>query len=327
MLWIYSASASYFFFALTSIINRLLLAGPLPSAGAYAFTIAAAGIFTVFLIPFGFIVPSAPVIALAFLGGIAGIVAFLAYYQAIRLAAVSRIAPTVGAFQPIFTLVISALLVPQEFALTGKVLLAVVLLIAGTILLSIRAHDTAFSPHGRFGTFLAVFFPFRRSQNKHSPFAQTELRYAFLAALFFSLSLVLTKLVYRDIGFLNGLIWTNLGSFLVAPVLLLSPSVRNTLRSPAIWRKRFVLIPLMFEKSIGALGALLQQYSIFLVAYSQLALVHAMQGLQYVFLLFFVSLLALWKPELLREELTRRTLPYRAAGTLAIAAGLYVIVT
>lgn len=326
MLWFYPVSASYFFFALTSVINRLLLTGPLPNPGAYTFTIAAAGASAVLLIPFGFVVPAFSTIVLAFLAGIIGICAFFAYYHAIRIAAVSRVAPTVGALQPILTLGFSAVLAPNSFSLPAKTVLAILLLIAGTTLLSMRSQGGNTMRMLASSLFTPALFPFRRNAKTDTTFARKEILYALLAAACFSLSMVLTKIVYVHIGFLNGLIWTNLGSFIVAPVLLASPSIRAVVFSPHIWRRRRVLVPLFLEKSLGGLGSLLQQYSIFLVQYSQLALVHALQGLQYVFLLLFVSLLSLRKPELLHEELTRRTIPYRIAGTLAIAAGLYVAV-
>lgn len=304
MFWLYPALASYFLFSITSIFNRFLLAGPLPNAGAYAFTIAAAGGTVVVLIPFGFSVPENSTIIVALLAGIISIAAFVSLYHVIRIGSISRVIPTVGAMVPLLILGFTALIVPQEVIVSRKALLAILWLVIGTILLTIR------------------------SETKRSVLDRTsQYGLAALTALLFASSTVMSKFVYEDIGFLNGLIWVNFGSFLMVPVLLLFSSVRTFTLSPQTWKQKRLLLPLTLEKGTGALGSLLQQYAIFLVPFGQLALMNALQGIQYLFILIFVGVIGIRHPKFLGEQLTRRTLPFRISGVVAIILGLYAMAT
>ena len=62
------------------------------------------------------------------------------------------------------------------------------------------------------------------------------------------------------------------------------------------------------------------------VAIGSVAIVNALQGVQYAFLLLIVILLSIKYPKLLKEELTTETLAQKIIGIIFVGAGLVVLV-
>ncbi|MDP1709666.1 MAG: hypothetical protein Q8L21_02155, partial [Candidatus Komeilibacteria bacterium] len=79
----------------------------------------------------------------------------------------------------------------------------------------------------------------------------------------------------------------------------------------------------LFGQVAGAMSFVLVNYAISLAS---VTLVNALQGLQYVFLLIMVLLLAKWYPRVLSEHLKGWTLVQKIAAILLIGAGLILLV-
>lgn len=297
MFWIPVVLLAYLFFAFSALFDRFLLLGPLPSASAYAFTVAAAGGAALFLVPFGFTLLPPTTALIAIIAGLVSIGGFVSLYHAIRISHVSQVIPITGALVPLFTAALVDVWSPGALELTNQHLAAILLLVSGMILLSIQVAGSSRS--------ILPMLP-----------------YAILAALLFSVSTVFTKHVYLETTFINGLIWTNFGAFLAVPFLLLR-GARTTILNISTWKRRRLLVPLLSAKGIGAAGSLLQQYAIFRIPIGSLPLIHALQGAQYVFLFLFVLALGIRRPSLLKEEITRGTAIFRAIGTASVALGVF----
>lgn len=302
MLWFFAAIAAYFCFALSSTVDRFLLAGPLPHARLYAFSAGATGAFALLLVPFGFSVPQPPLMGAMLFAGALNVAALTALFHAVRQSHVSRIIPMVGAFSPFFIAIGATAIAPGALATTLAASGAIVPLILGTTLLAVRTERGS----------LRLSF--------------ADVRNAAFASLLLAAGIVLMKYIFINAAFINAIIWTNFGSLIAAgSILLLSQETRALALQRGTWFQRRVAVPILFGKAAGGAGSLLLLASIYFAKASQLTLIGALQGIQYLFLLSFVWLLSLKNPALLREEISARAVPLRLAGASAIAFGLYRI--
>ena len=301
MLWLIFTIVAYFFFALASLNDRYLLAGPLPKPLVYTFYVSIAGIFVTFLMPFGFLLPSVSFIFLSLGTGIFSVVGLYMLFHTVFHGNVSRVVPMVGTLLPIFTLILIFGLTGGEEVLPPRAAPAFLLFVIATLLLSLDFKTKRFFP------------------------SATDLVHVVITSFVFALTFVLTKVVYEELSFVNGFIWMRWGAFLAAVSLLIIPDVRRTVFKLNPLRRRRVYLPLLMGNGSGAIGFFLQQYAVSLAQFSQVALINALQGVQYIFLLIFVMILGLRKPKLLHEELTRTSFIFRILGVILVVTALYLL--
>jgi len=77
---------------------------------------------------------------------------------------------------------------------------------------------------------------------------------------------------------------------------------------------------------LGAGANILQNWAIALAPLAFVAVISALQGVQYVFLLIFAVLLSLKSPQILKEEISRKILFQKVIAILLIAGGLTLLV-
>jgi drug/metabolite transporter (DMT)-like permease len=315
MLWLSIAIISYAFFGFAALADRYLLAGPLPHPRAYAFYAGMSGMFAVVFVPFGlrayeaagfvipqlftFHVPPLPILGLSFAAAAVGVIALYLLYRAIFYGHISTTVPMIGALSPLVTIAISYAVVGEYINATATFWAALTLLIIGTVLLAFHSHP---------GKFV---------------FSIRDLRNAAYVSVFSGAAFVLTKLVFNEEGFFNGFIWIAWGGSVVALLFLLIPGTRlvvfekNPISNPRVW------FPFLVGKGAGTAGSLMQNISIFLAtSFSQLAIINALSGLQYFFILIFVAVFAIHNPHLLKEEASIASLSLRLAGAIIISIGL-----
>jgi len=301
MLWVVLTIVAYILFAFSALADRYLLAGPLRSPLVYTFYVSITSIFALALIPFGFFVPTLSFIGLSLAAGVTSVLALYSLHHAISQGSVSRIIPMVGALMPIITLILTLVIIGAYVpSLLGGVALA--LLIAATVLLSLNVIQGHLVP------------------------SLTDIVHVVITAFLFALFFVLLKVLYDNITFINGLIWTRIFAFLFALSFLLIPAVRQavfTKKNPM--KKKRVLVPALLGKGSGVLGGLFQQYAISIAAISQLAFINALQGVQYIALLVLVVLIAKHRPGLLKEGLGSTGILVRSGGIITLIAGLYLL--
>jgi len=146
MLWIYIAIISYLLFAVSSLADRHLLAGPLPRPRSYAFYIGITGILATVFIPFvDFHIPDPSIILLSLATGALGVITLTVFYRALFHGRVSTVVPTIGAITPFFTVGFALLIAGESFLFTEYYLGALFFLIVGTVLLSLRTYSGSFS--------------------------------------------------------------------------------------------------------------------------------------------------------------------------------------
>ena len=239
---------------------------------------------------------------MSFVTGGVGVIALYLFYRTIFYGKVSTAVPGVGAMIPLFTLAFSALVFGEELLITPNGAGALLLLIVGTVFLSLRVGE-----HG-------VALSYRNIANM------------VYAAAAFGLAFVLTKTVFQHETFITGFILMAWGGFLPSLLFLILPRTRTRAFKVSFFTTPRTALPFLIGKGAGSLGSLLQNYAIFLASVTQIAFISALTSFEYLFLLVLVVLLAVKNPKILKEELNKQSLVFRLVGIVAVSLGLILLV-
>lgn len=289
------ALAAYFLLALVGLIDKILLQTAIVSPRAYAFYVGALSILAVLLLPFGVVsVPGLRLALTALVSGVASVYALWAFYEALKSHEASRVIITVGALVPIFTLAFSIIFLNERFRLAQ--LLAFVLLVLGGVLISYQ-------------------------ENIRKPYTLELFHHAARAAVLFAVSFTLLRFVFLFEPFLNGLFWTRMGGVLGAVTIIAIPENFRRIYWATKKAPKNAPFPFLANQAMGGAGAILQGYAVFL---GSAALVGALQGVQYAFLLILIVFLSRYFPQL-KEEFSWRAIVQKALAIVLIAVGLVVL--
>ncbi len=313
MLWLPIIISAYFLLAVCSLIDKYLLSGPMPHPRVYAFYVGLTSIFVVALIPFvGFFVPETRVLLLSLFTGMVFVLALYWLYFSLHLFDASRVVPVIGGLSPFFVLFLIYLFSGGEIFLSFSKTLAFGLLVMGSVLVTLR---------------------------KETHVSLSVLRYSLITAFLFALEIVLAKYVYLNQPawnpFWNGFIWIKLGSVLAALVfLLISSELRRKIYKPkrtmigffsgleTKMRTAFILI---VNRGLGALANILQNWAVALAPLASVALINALQGLQYFFLILLALIIAFKYPKILKEEISPVIAFQKIIALLFIGSGLGIL--
>ncbi len=298
MNWLYIGLAAYFLNAVSFIVSKIMLTDLVPNSWVYTFLVNIVGILVIFLIPFGFFVPSLPVILAAFSSGITYVLALLVFYKLLSKEETSQVVPLAGGITPIFVFLM-AFLALGELLTVSQVIGFVLIVIGGFIV----AHEESWRERvAHMG--VKLFWG------------------SVLAALLFGISQVLMKFVFNNGPFVNGFIWRGFGAVLGALILLLPSKPRKEIfdafRQSSV-KTRFVFI-------VGQVAALL---SFVLVNYAfslgPVSLVNALSGIQYAFLFAFIVFLSRKFPKILKEPLKPEIVKQKVWSIVLITVGVFAL--
>lgn len=253
MVWIYLALWAYFLNALSFIIDKYLLAAPIPRPFVYAFWVAALSAVAVVLIPFGVSWISPGMFLVSFLSGLSFFFGLIFFYKSLKQGDVSVGATKTGTFTVLFSYLFSPVILGGGNAVPD--LIAFLLLLVGIAVL------------GRIG--------------------KSILPFSVASGALFGLSLVILKFVFGQTDFINGIFWTRMGFVLSAIVPLAVPQLRmqvlESLKTPPRSRTIFV-----FNKIVAGCGFLSLYYAIQL---GNVVVVNSLLGLQFAFVFLLAVLL------------------------------------
>src|SRR5689334_1381989 len=256
---------------ITLVWDKILLKKPeTRNLFAYVFWLGFISIFGVALAPFGFRMPKASVIALAFGAGLLHMAAMFFYYAALKAGEASQTLAVMGGFSPVATALISIPLLRNpiggQAALGGFLLLV----IGGFVMFVSEKTDIA-----------------------------KVLPNTLLASVSYGLVNVLQKRAFDQTNFVSGYVLFTLGTFTGALLLLTRASWRRQIfkkherSGPRNWFWYFI------NRFLNGLGSFLVFYAISL---TRPALVDAITGLRYV-IIFGVSYgVTVLRPRWLRED-------------------------
>lgn len=298
MIWFLITIIAYFLYALVAVIDKYLISKRLPQPAVYAFFVGILGILAIFLIPFGFHLPSFPILLLSFIAGLSFTFALFYLFNALKFEETTKIIPFMGGLQPIFIFILSFVFLKEKLANTQ--LTAFVFLVLGTIFITFDFHSKKF-------------------------LKEKGVLCAFVSTFLFALSYFLTKAVYQKHPFISSFVWIRLGSFFGALSFLISGKIRqkliNTIR-PRVGRRRGTSFIFFFGQACGALSFFLINYAIKL---NSVSLVNALQATQYIFLLIMTIIISKNFPQVLEEKSTFENLRRKVIAIIFIGLGLWLI--
>ena len=307
--WALIASAAYFCQAINIILDKILLGERrIASPISYAFYGGVWSILALMLAPLGmkvlsfadFFMPSPRLILLAFASGAASIFALWTFYAAVKAGEPTRVATALGGLSPGFVLLLSFLF----FGVSpdAKQLAAVAFFICGGLLVSYRRRDMekTFLPHE---SFLLIV----------------------LAAFLFAVTFTVEKVIFNDAPFVQGFVWTRIGAFVTATSLLLFPVLRAGIRrwSPRTDARTSGLF--IVNKLIGASVFFLLSVAISIAHSSEISIINAMQGFQYMLVFVLALAYSFWRPALLSERLDAGAVMRKILAIALISLGFYLL--
>jgi len=298
MLWLTAIIFSYLFFALASLGDKIVLAGP-SKPKTYTFLVGALSLLSVLLIPFvefGF--PSLIGWGFIILEAIVYVAGLYAMFYALDRFDVSKVISVIGATQPIIIALLTILYWGYQ-GIKGNEALAFVILLTGSALISVdknlRIDRKAF--------FLSL-----------------------TTAVLFSLDFVFTKFIYNEMPFWQGFIWMRIVSFVIVLFFFLDKGFRKEIKEGNGESKKRTGIIFIVAQMFGGLAGILQSLAISLVPVTYLAIMNSMKGIQYAFLFILVVLFSIFLPRVLKEEMSKRAIIQKIISILLIGLGLAILV-
>ncbi len=320
-MWLIIAISAYFINAGVYVADKFLLSKKIHSSITYAFYVGIWSIFNIVLLVFNPWLPTRGELVLDLSAGMLFLVTLVFWYKALHQSEATRVVPIVGALVPIFSFLFSYIFFRE--ILTERQFLAFFILISGGILISVK--------YTRFYKAREILNKFRSILGKILGDIHAEYRPArrliinsIISALFFATYYVLIKFIYLNQPFIGAFVWSRLGTFIGALLILFVPSWRRLI----IERQRGVKTPknLLFFLSVRLLAALAFIMLNWAISLGSVALVNSLQGVQYIFLFLLILFLSTKFPKILKEELGRGVLLQKIIGVILVSLGLYMLI-
>ena len=302
MTWFWIVVIGHLLTALGFVLSKALLSDAFTNARAFTFYVGTLGLLSLGLIPFGFDIPDAFTIIFNLVAGGLFSVAILYFSLGLQGTESSRIVPFVGALVPIFSLVFELLFLDGSF--TWKQLAAFGVLVVGSVIITIEYKSVAGENRPKTPTIIWI--------------------YGFIAALLFAISYGMTAVAFVHQPFLSAFIWMRIGGFLGVVGFLAYPVHRAAIIAALPVFKTKTGLLYLSTQGLAGLGFVFINYALTLAS---VALVNALQGVQYVFLLLMAIVGSLKYPELLKENLGRSSITVKIIGLLIISVGIIIIAT
>lgn len=208
MNWIILAIGAYLLLSFESIANKFLISGKVGSWRLYLFYIGLLSFTSLMFAPFGLYWPGWKIVAISVCSG-AVFFAYLAFlFSSLKGSTATRVFVLIGAVATIVTFIFSRMFLKSEFSAIS--LIAIVLLLAGGFFVSFKVKEKK------------LFMDYKK---------------VVIAGVLLGLWLGLFKYVFGLFEgsnfeiFVNGYIYTRMGSVLMVGVLMFLPSYRNCIFS------------------------------------------------------------------------------------------------
>jgi uncharacterized membrane protein len=308
--WILIAISAYLIFAVVSIGDKFVLKEAIPNSRVYAFLISSMGLFVLVAAPWFLHWPGIYWLAIDLLAGAFFTFALLFQYRALRRGDVSKVMVMIGGFIPVFTTIGSILFLGDHFF--AYQWLGLESLVTGTFVIAWTVKEHKLSKTTLWGFAFSLF-----------------------AALAYAAFFLVSKYAYNHQDFWSSFIWIRIGSALAGVFLLARATERKAIRALLHQkigghdkgnRKKIKGISgflVLANQTLGAIASILQNYAL---SFGSVAIINALQGVQYAFLLVLSWLLAIFWPKIFYEAPGQDTLFKKVMALIFIMIGLYLII-
>jgi len=321
-MWLIITITSYFINAGVYVADKFLLSKKVHSSISYAFFVGVWSIFNFVILIFDPWVPNLREFGLDISAGLLFLVTLVFWYKALHQSEATRVVPIVGALVPIFSFILSYIFLGESFS--QEHLLAFIILINGGILISVK--HTRFYIWGEISNKLRNIFGdiFGGIHADYRPTRRLIIN-SVASALLFASYYVLIKYIYMHQPFIGAFVWSRLGTFIGTMLILLVPDWRRLIVKGQKNQKSPQSLSFFFSvRLLAALAFIMLNWAISLG--DNVAMINALQGVQYVFLLALVLFLSRKFPKILKEELGGGVLAQKLIGASLICLGLYMLV-
>ncbi len=293
MFWLPITIVAYFLNAIAVTIDKFLLTKKIPNPAVYTFFISVLSLVALVLIPFGFKLYPPIQIIIALIAGLLFTFALLFMFIALHRHEASRVTPFMGGLQPIFVFILALIFLGEKLDIKSFIAFSVIIL--GSVIISWQPGK----PHSK------------------------SYIMAIISTALFAASYTISKYVYVNQDFISGFIWTRVGAFIGAITLLCYAKNRRDIITGVKSPKANAGKLFLFGQVSGAISFILVNYAIAIS--DSVALVNALRGIEYVFLLIFVIALSKKFPHFLKEKTSLQILIQKITAIALIIVGLFIL--
>ena len=257
----------------------------------YAFYVSLLSGFVIVLVPFGLLSwPSETVIVLSLAMALSYILSIFFLYSALKESNASDVVPVTGSVSALSAFVLSFFFLNNILPVGFNI--SLFLLIIGTLMIS----------------------RFR--------FTGKSILYVLLAGVLFGTSAFLVKLVFMNTSFIDGFFWSRMANVIGAIFLLLWPGnfkliTHHVKHGPT--RTKWLVVG---NKALAGISFAL---TLFAIKLGNVALVNALCGLQFVFLLAFAYMCAKRFPAIFKGEIYHHRFYQKLVGIGFIVLGFFAL--
>lgn len=281
------------------LVDKILIKKSFPHPISYTFYTNILQFAALLLIPFGFHFTLDRSAYLAIFSGILSVFALFAFFTSLKTNEASIVGPVVGVFNPVFSLILGGIFL-QQF-LTSTQYLAFIILIAGTILLTLNLWI---------------------SKVKFSK----KFVWIVIAGFLFGLSYILLRESFLGTSFINVLIISRVSAAFFVLSFLLFPAIKKQIffkkTDDQHFTSKTTILLMASGQGMAAVAGLLTTFA---VSLANPAIVNAVFGVQYPIILITALILAKKHPDLLDETLSKGIVIQKIIGILIISLGLYLL--
>jgi len=324
-MWLFITISSYFLNAGVYVADKFLLSKKIHSSIVYAFYVGLWSVGNFILLFFDPYFPKPTILLLDLLAGFFFLFTLVFWYKALHQSEATRVVPIVGALTPVFAFIFSFIFLDAK--LDTQSLAAFIVLIAGGLLISIKRTKIHLISQVFERTKDILGNVVGRVSAEARPTRRLIINSA-LAAACFAAYYVYIKYIYSHTGqpFLGAFAWSRLGSFLGVLAILLVPSWRLLIKQSRTHEKQSPkqIVFFFLVRFVAAMAFIMLNWAVSLG--TNVALINALQGTQYVFLILLVLVLAKKYPGMLDEELGHGVILQKILGIILVMLGLYLLV-
>lgn len=320
-MWLVVAIFSYFLNAGVYVADKFLLSKKIHSSITYAFFVGIWSIFNFFILILDPWVPNLREFALDISAGLLFLITLVFWYKALHQSEATRVVPIVGALVPVFSFCLSFIFLGE--VLSSNQLLAFGVLIAGGVLISVK-HTRFYIWQEISHKFRSVFGVYFGGLGAEYNSTRRLIFNSVASALLFAAYYVLIKYIYSQQPFIGSFVWSRLGTFIGTIAILFVPEWRRLIFKHQKGQKSPKNMTFFLTvRLLAAFAFIMLNWAISL---GNVALINALQGVQYVFLLLIVLFLSSRFPKILKEELGGGILVQKIIGASLVCLGLYILV-
>jgi drug/metabolite transporter (DMT)-like permease len=321
-MWLTIAITSYLINAGVYIADKFLLSKKIHSSVTYAFYVGIWSIFNFVILIFAPWMPNFRELTIDLLAGMLFLFTLVFWYKALHQSEATRVVPVVGALVPIFSFIFSYIFLGDTFS--ERQFLAFFILIIGGVLISVK-HTRFYYIGEVIESFKAKFGNILGGVHAEYQPAERLLLNSIISAMFFAAYYVLIKYIYSTQPFIGSFVWSRLGTFIgVIMMLFITDWRKNIFEYQKGQKSPKNLSFFLTVRIMAALAFIMLNWAISL---GNVAMINALQGVQYLFLLFIVLFLSTKFPQIMREETGGGVMFQKIIGAVLVAIGLYMLVT